>query len=788
MSTTPLVSIVIAVLSEDDWGGRALSSLLSRSLPDIEIICVDGSDTDRDVEGRMAGVDPRIRVVWRQSEVSASEARRIGVGAAEAAYVLFLDANDGLSVEAAAQISTLARQSDADLVGFGTAVRAASPMADAAPQTQLQPEQSSLVDGDIRRQLLAEVALPTGRTWPYLVRADLLRRVYQALPESVPAQSTDLPALFLACAAARTYVFLELPLYRHHSRQGDDSQSVNPIAEFRSAVGAVEALTAIEPVVRDWARHVANPEPLVDGYESARLSAIAKAFELLWSDPEVSASGAAALYGCASKIDVIAAVGTFAPMTLHAIASYSERAELRGGSVHSVLLTTDVLTAAGASNVLLAQVNVLLDSGYRVTIATHRTGSDYTLVPDGATLVEIAGTFRQRLHAWVELCGRDEVDVVIDHRILSSRDWPAYTLAAQASQIPTIGWIDDFAGRTVYDGDELQSLLKRNLNVLAQLVVLSPLDVAFWKMRGIRRVAYLPTPRSSRVNAAAATGAPRVAPGSRRLELIWWGPLEEEAKRASELIEVATALKRLGTDFRLRIVRTHAADLTAARLTAKAAQRDLDGLVEVTGPLHGHDLLDAIDTSDVFISTSAIEGYFPALSDAQSRGLPVVAYDLPWLVELQDNSGVLTVPQGNADALAYAIFDITSIPERYENLSRASVEAAERAESEDFARLYEQLFNDDLPPRFSPEPSLEDGRKILDLLILFAETRSGSKIAKAELARLRRAASSRRRGSARRSPGATVERKLTGLGHRVLAFAPWLRPTARHVKRALLRL
>ncbi|NKF33350.1 glycosyl transferase family 2, partial [Pseudomonas sp. BGM005] len=89
----------------------------------------------------------------------------------------------------------------------------------------------------------------------------------------------------------------------------------------------------------------------------------------------------------------------------------------------------------------------LIGAGYRVTIVTHRPGSAESLVPEGATLVQLTGmSRRQRVTQWAQICRRFDVDTVIDHRILYSRDWPSFALAARAAGAATIGWIHNFAG------------------------------------------------------------------------------------------------------------------------------------------------------------------------------------------------------------------------------------------------------------------------------------------------------------------------------------------------------
>ncbi|NKF31548.1 glycosyltransferase family 4 protein, partial [Pseudomonas sp. BGM005] len=135
-----------------------------------------------------------------------------------------------------------------------------------------------------------------------------------------------------------------------------------------------------------------------------------------------------------------------------------------------------------------------------------------------------------------------------------------------------------------------------------------------------------------------------------------------------------------------------------------AKERGLAHRVEAIGAVRGDALTAAIDSADLFVNTSIIEGYPLTLPEAQSRGLPVAMYDLPWLSLIQGNAGVITTPQQNPETLAEALADLVADPERYEMMSRASIAAAAEATSSDFAQLYEQLLRGDLPPEHSPEP------------------------------------------------------------------------------------
>src|SRR5690606_6195024 len=134
-------------------------------------------------------------------------------------------------------------------------------------------------------------------------------------------------------------------------------------------------------------------------------------------------------------------------------------------------------------------------------------------------------------------------------------------------------WSHNFAGRSLLLGLDRLEAAPDYFPLLSHLVVLSPLDVAFWKLRGMPRVSYLPNPPSALLADAGLASAPRSAPASRRVELVWWGRLQERTKRVTELIDVADHLARMGIDFRLRIIGPDWRDMSAARLNSMARER-----------------------------------------------------------------------------------------------------------------------------------------------------------------------------------------------------------------------
>lgn len=89
------VSVIIPVYNSGQYLQTCLESVISQTLRDIQIICVDdGSvDSSSQILERFAAVDPRITVL-HQTNSGAGAARNFGLQVARGEYLSFLDADD----------------------------------------------------------------------------------------------------------------------------------------------------------------------------------------------------------------------------------------------------------------------------------------------------------------------------------------------------------------------------------------------------------------------------------------------------------------------------------------------------------------------------------------------------------------------------------------------------------------------------------------------------------------------------------------------------------------------
>lgn len=772
MSPAPLISIVLPVFNDEATVAAALESALGQTLAEVEVLCVDDASTDGTaaIVERFRDRDERVRLIRFERNLSAFQARRAGILAANADYVLFLDGDDELSSDAAQRALAEVQRTGADLVGFGVTVVEKDGHTGDAYERRLQPVHRTLEGTDVLRGLFPIGRPAQGQLWRYLFRARVLREAHALLSDDVElARVNDLPLMFLVAALSRSYVSVTDKLYRYHFGRGGSGHRIASVERAVFYASAIASIDSIRPSVQDLARRHPDAPLLLETYESTRLSIVGYVcFQLVErSDGAVLGAALEHLHTVAPADDIIRAAARFYPATLATLKLHTAWQGIGDRPVRSVLLATSTLRTGGISAVLTAQARYLQDEGYRVTVVARNAGSDISTLPGGIGFIEMTARGHvRRLQEWAEICRAHDADVVIDHEVLYTHHWPEFALMARAEGAATIGWVHNFFARPIYDGTDRLALIERCSNTLAHLVVLSPLDVTYFKLRGVAHTSFMPNPPSSLLIDSSALAVEK-APPVDRIDLVWWGRLEQRTKQVYELIEVGVQLRELAVDFRLTIIGPDWDDITARKFNARARRRRVGDQVIAIGPRRGGELIEAIDAAHAFVSTSIIEGYQLTLAEAQARGLPVFMYELPWLTQVADNDGIVSVPQGDAGGLARQVGGLMGEPERYAGLSRAALRAAQRAHSYDFARLYRGVVTGTLPAEYSPEPTLRDARQLLGLMAFYAERSAGrSRTPRPDQPHL----------------GARVWRSAAPIGRATLQRLPGLRPLAHRAK------
>lgn len=241
---TPKVTVVIPVRNDEVYLRECLDSVVGQTLADIEIVCIDDASTDgsRDILEEYARRDSRVRLNRYETNRSASQARKDGALAAAGEYVMFLDADDYLELNACDTVYREMRNHGVDILHFGTSVVNAGNV----PQARLENlekfirpyprrlEGKAVFEGCFRQKLYGY------SIWNKLYSAALCRQAFLRIPDGAYPKAQDLFAFFVLAYFARSYVGLP-DAHCHHYRFGAGLTGHNQMSLDKFAVHCTQA-------------------------------------------------------------------------------------------------------------------------------------------------------------------------------------------------------------------------------------------------------------------------------------------------------------------------------------------------------------------------------------------------------------------------------------------------------------------------------------------------------------------------------------------------------------------
>ena len=110
------ISIIMPIYNAGEYLTRAISDVLSQTLSEIELICVDDGSTDNSskIIKKFAAKDSRVKAV-RENNAGPSVARNRGLKMAKGRYVIFLDADDFYEKNLLMELYTVAERDNLDI-------------------------------------------------------------------------------------------------------------------------------------------------------------------------------------------------------------------------------------------------------------------------------------------------------------------------------------------------------------------------------------------------------------------------------------------------------------------------------------------------------------------------------------------------------------------------------------------------------------------------------------------------------------------------------------------------
>ena len=289
--------------------------------------------------------------------------------------------------------------------------------------------------------------------------------------------------------------------------------------------------------------------------------------------------------------------------------------------------------------------------------------------------------YARRCRAWQEMVTRYSVDVVVYawlHHEGVIWDWlsikshplhPAFVLQSH-----------EFCCMPYTRMDSLASNLMTMYSLADACVVLSEYDREFVGSFAPRTYC-IPNPIPF---STATTPNSGYEPGL----VLWVGRLSPE-KQPLEAVRMMSLLRKRGREAKLCIVGEDS-ELSLSKLRQEIRMLGLEECVELVG--FTMEVEQYYRRASVFLCTSLYEGFPLAMAEAFAHGLPVVAYELPWLSLAEGNGGLLSVPQRRPDLLAAEMDKLLKFPRLAQELGAKGKAHLAELEKTDIAGRWREVF------------------------------------------------------------------------------------------------
>lgn len=234
-----LISVIVPVYNNAPYLSQCLTSILSQTYSDLEIICVNDGSTDNSLEilHAIAQSDPRI-IVLSQENAGVSAARNAGLEIAHGDYVAFVDSDDELEPDMYETLLNLATCYQVDIAHCGYKKIHLD-----GTEKDVQGTGKLLVqDSQEAIECLLTGKFFVGSPCNKLYKRELFSDIHFDTSLKINEDVLVNVQIFLK---AKKLVFLDVPKYHYFEREGSSCSRTDLLRKKQDCVAAAEKMLKV---------------------------------------------------------------------------------------------------------------------------------------------------------------------------------------------------------------------------------------------------------------------------------------------------------------------------------------------------------------------------------------------------------------------------------------------------------------------------------------------------------------------------------------------------------------
>ncbi|ELX4999392.1 beta-1,3 galactosyltransferase [Campylobacter jejuni] len=225
------ISIILPTYNVEKYIARALESCINQTFKDIEIIVVDdcGNDKSIDIAKEYASKDDRIKIIHNEENLKLLRARYEGAKVATSPYIMFLDSDDYLELNACEEcikILDMGGGGKIDLLCFEAFITNAKKSI-----KKLNIKQGKYNNKEFTMQIL-KTKNPFWTMWAKIIKKDIYLKAFNMLnlKKEIKINMAEDALLYYPLTILSNEIFyLTQPLYIQHVNSNSITNNINSL-------------------------------------------------------------------------------------------------------------------------------------------------------------------------------------------------------------------------------------------------------------------------------------------------------------------------------------------------------------------------------------------------------------------------------------------------------------------------------------------------------------------------------------------------------------------------------
>ena len=223
----PLISIIVPVYNTEKYLRRCLDSLVNQTFKDIEIIIVNDCSQGncKEIIEEYQKKDNRIKYIEHSENKSLLQARKTGNIASTGKYIMYVDSDDEIEINACEEIFNVIKNEDYDIVSFGTKVISndKTKFIQWALSTNRFKIDSKFLLCEVINQKISH------NMWNKVFHRRIIDKLIEYIPDMKIMNAEDMLQCLIAFYFAKSYKVIQKPLYIYYVDIGLSNKNTNEI-------------------------------------------------------------------------------------------------------------------------------------------------------------------------------------------------------------------------------------------------------------------------------------------------------------------------------------------------------------------------------------------------------------------------------------------------------------------------------------------------------------------------------------------------------------------------------